>query len=246
VSEAGTTDKTIPRPAAHVLTANAIRAAILEGVLGPGVQIRQDEMAKTYGVSQATVREAFRSLEAERLLESMPNRGVFVRVVTKEDVIEVYELRTALETHALRRNLGQLQNADLHRARILLETAAKDERYAFIGSPNKDFHAVFYALDEASLTADLISRCFGSITPTWMQFIRELPDEAKKYDDESAQHHWELLRACENGSMDGAIAMIERHLSHACGVLTTFISDSAATRADSSHKPQTKPTSPYA
>ena len=224
MSPAGITDKTISRPAAHVLTANAIRAAILEGVLGPGVQIRQDEMAKTYGVSQATVREAFRSLEAERLLESMPNRGMFVRVVTKEDVIEVYELRTALETHALRRNFDHLQTADLHRARTLLEAAAKDERYAFIGSSNKDFHAVFYALDETSLTADLISRCFGSITPTWMRFIRELPDEAMKYDDESTQHHWELLRACENGSMESALAVVERHLSHACGVLSAFIS----------------------
>lgn len=223
MSAAGKTDKTIARPAAHVLTAHAIRAAILEGVLGPGVQIRQDEMSKTYGVSQATVREAFRSLEAERLLESVPNRGMFVRVVTKEDVTEVYELRTALETHALRRNFDHLQNADLNRARTLLETAAKDERYAFIGSSNKDFHAVFYALDEASLTADLISRCFGSITPTWMQFVREMPNEAKKYDNESTHHHWELLRACENGSMEGAIAVIERHLSHACGVLKAYI-----------------------
>nr|WP_282449604.1 GntR family transcriptional regulator [Roseibium sp. CAU 1639] len=99
------------------MTANAIRAAILEGGLGPGIQIRQDEMAKTYGVSQATVREAFRSLEAERLLESIPNRGMFVRRVTREDVIEVYELRTVLETHALRRNFAHLRDADLHRAR---------------------------------------------------------------------------------------------------------------------------------
>lgn len=223
MSGAGPTDKTISRPAAHVLTANAIRAAILEGGLCPGVQIRQDEMAKTYGVSQATVREAFRSLEAERLLESIPNRGMFVRTVTKEDVIEVYQLRTALETHALRRNFGALQDADFHRARTLLENAARDGSYAFIGSSNQNFHAVIYALDEASLTAELISRCFGSITPSWMRFIRELPSEAKKYDEESTHHHWELLHACENGSIDDATAVIERHLSHACGVLTGYI-----------------------
>ncbi|MCK7616111.1 FCD domain-containing protein, partial [Roseibium sediminicola] len=146
-----------------------------------------------------------------------------VRRVTREDVIEVYELRTVLETHALRRNFAHLRDADLHRARALLENAAEDERYAFIGSSNKEFHAVFYALDHASLTAELISRCFGSITPSWMQFIREQPDKAKKYDEESTLHHWELLHSCENGSIDDATTVIERHLSHACGVLTGYI-----------------------
>lgn len=223
MSKTRQTDKTISRPAAHVLTADAIRAAILEGGLAPGVQIRQDEMAKTYGVSQATVREAFRSLEAERLLKGIPNRGMFVTQVTKEDVIEVYELRSALETHALRRNFGNLQDADLHRARTLLENAARDETYAFIGPSNQSFHAVFYALDDVSLTADLINRCFGSITPSWIRFIRELPSEAKKYDEESTHHHWALLDACENGTIDDATAVIERHLSHACGVLTGFV-----------------------
>ncbi len=215
--------KIISRPAAHVLTANAIRAQILEGDLSSGVQLRQDEMAKTYGVSQATVREAFRSLEAERLLKSIPNRGMFVAQVTVEDVVEVYDLRTALETHALRRNFLHLKNTDLQRARKLLETSEREEGFSFIGSSNRDFHAVFYAVEKPSLTADLINRCFGSITPSWMRFIREQPDHAAEYDAESSGHHWELLRACQNGSSDDATSVIETHLKHACKVLTGFI-----------------------
>lgn len=57
----------------------ALQSAILSGQLEPGERLRQEEIAARWGVSQTPVREAFRRLEAEGLIEHEPNRGVVVR-----------------------------------------------------------------------------------------------------------------------------------------------------------------------
>ena len=57
----------------------ALQNAILSGNLQPGEHLRQEEVATRWGVSQTPVREAFRRLEAEGLVEHVPNRGVVVR-----------------------------------------------------------------------------------------------------------------------------------------------------------------------
>lgn len=59
----------------------ALQNAILSGNLQPGEHLRQEEVAARWGVSQTPVREAFRRLEAEGLVEHVPNRGVVVRGV---------------------------------------------------------------------------------------------------------------------------------------------------------------------
>jgi len=57
----------------------ALQEAILAGRLEPGEHLRQEEVAEQWGVSQTPVREAFRRLESEGLVEHAPNRGVVVR-----------------------------------------------------------------------------------------------------------------------------------------------------------------------
>lgn len=213
------------REPAHVLTANAVRSQILGGILAPGVQLRQDEVGKMYGVSQATVREAFRSLEAEGLLKSSPNRGMFVSQVTVGYVIEVYALRENLETMALCKSFPHLGEADFLKAQKLLEQSEKKENFSVIGPSNRAFHAVFYSAGKLTLTIDLIERCFGGITPSWMRFIREQPIEAAQYGQTAARQHWDLLRACRAGSLEDAKAALSVHLSDACSVLTKFMNE---------------------
>jgi DNA-binding GntR family transcriptional regulator len=58
---------------------DALQQAILSGRLQPGEHLRQEEVAAEWGVSQTPVREAFRRLESEGLVEHQPNRGVVVR-----------------------------------------------------------------------------------------------------------------------------------------------------------------------
>lgn len=57
----------------------ALQSAIMSGNLQPGEHLRQEEVAARWNVSQTPVREAFRRLESEGLIEHVPNRGVVVR-----------------------------------------------------------------------------------------------------------------------------------------------------------------------
>ncbi|MCC7362806.1 MAG: GntR family transcriptional regulator [Dehalococcoidia bacterium] len=70
--------KTPARTKADVVH-EALQNAILSGNIAPGEHLRQEEVAAKWGVSQTPVREAFRRLESEGLVEHAANRGVVVR-----------------------------------------------------------------------------------------------------------------------------------------------------------------------
>ena len=83
--------------------AEVLRTEILDGTLPPGTQLQQEEVAQRLGVSSTPVREAFGLLEAEGFVENRPHRGVVVTQHDNDDIEDVYELRTVLEAHAIRR-----------------------------------------------------------------------------------------------------------------------------------------------
>ena len=93
-------------PGAHGSTPEFVREelrrAISQGEFAPGVQLRQDELAERFGTSRIPVREALRQLEAEGFVTLLPNRGAVVSDLSIDEVIELLEIRIALECHALR------------------------------------------------------------------------------------------------------------------------------------------------
>ena len=74
-----------------------LRSDILEGVLPLGTRLQQDELCARFGVSRTPVREALRQLQALNLITLAPSRGATVRVPSRRELIEVYELRADLE-----------------------------------------------------------------------------------------------------------------------------------------------------
>ena len=73
-------DKIVRRTKADIVY-EAVQSAIMSGTMLPGTHLRQEELADQWKVSQTPVREAFRRLEAEGLVEYSANRGVIVRGV---------------------------------------------------------------------------------------------------------------------------------------------------------------------
>lgn len=83
--------------------ARLLRQAILDGALPGGSVIRQEEVARKFGVSRVPIREALLKLEGEGLVETQPRRGVVVTMLSTDDFEEILEMRFALESLALER-----------------------------------------------------------------------------------------------------------------------------------------------
>ena len=80
-----------------------MRKAILEGRLEGGTFLEEERVSLAVGVSRTPVREAFQQLQSERLIDLLPRRGALVRPVTVQELLEVYETRLMIETHAVRK-----------------------------------------------------------------------------------------------------------------------------------------------
>ena len=77
-----------------------IQAAILEGEYPAGTHLQQEELCRRFGVSRTPVREALRKLQAQHLVELVPNRGATVRSLSRDELGEIYALRAELEGFA--------------------------------------------------------------------------------------------------------------------------------------------------
>jgi DNA-binding GntR family transcriptional regulator len=100
------TQKTADRPAEFGSAGRAyelIRAAIIDGRYQPSQRLIEQRIGDEFSLSRTPVREALRLLEAEGMVITERNRGAIVRPVTREDVADLYELRTRLESLAAER-----------------------------------------------------------------------------------------------------------------------------------------------
>jgi len=100
-----------------------LRDAIVTGKLKPGERLKENGLASQMSVSRSPIREAFRQLEQEGLIVSIPNQGSFVRAFDEDDVREIFTLRAALEDLACEIILKEkkLQPDDLERLEAYIE-----------------------------------------------------------------------------------------------------------------------------
>ncbi len=99
-----------------------LRNAIVHGHFGPGERLREENLAKTLGVSRGPIREALSQLEREGLVVIQRNRGTFVAQLTREDAEEIYILRTVLERLAVTRAVSFATDAQLAAMQEVVET----------------------------------------------------------------------------------------------------------------------------
>ncbi|MBA8824762.1 DNA-binding GntR family transcriptional regulator [Saccharopolyspora lacisalsi] len=128
--------------------AEVLRQRIIEGVLAPGTRLSEESAGRALAVSRNTLREAFRLLAHEQLLVHELHRGVFVRVLSADDVVDLYRMRRLLETGAVRHaaQAGPELLAAVEEAVGAGERAAEAERWWEVGTANMRFHQALAAL----------------------------------------------------------------------------------------------------
>src|SRR6266550_1702884 len=91
----------IARAPLSVVVYERLRGEIMQGEIADGAHLNQVELAARYGVSRIPIREALRRLQAESLVVSTPYHPFVVRKVTAAQVLELVDIRAALEDLAL-------------------------------------------------------------------------------------------------------------------------------------------------
>lgn len=90
-----------PRPTKKVHVYQILRQAIVTGEIRPGEILNEAQLAQKYNIGKTPTREALLLLTHERFLEAMPRLGYVVTRLTTQDLLEIYALRTLLETEAV-------------------------------------------------------------------------------------------------------------------------------------------------
>ena len=109
----------IARSSLPQAAADRLRTLIIEGVLAPGTRLNERELSEQLGVSRTPLREAFRMLAADGLLVQLPNRGVQVVALSREDVRHAFEVMAGLEGLAGELAARNATESDLSALRIL-------------------------------------------------------------------------------------------------------------------------------
>lgn len=109
----------IARSSLPQAAADRLRTLITEGVLAPGMRLNERELSEQLGVSRTPLREAFRMLAADGLLVQLPNRGVQVVALSREDVCYAFEVMAGLEGLAGELAAGNATENDLGALRAL-------------------------------------------------------------------------------------------------------------------------------
>jgi DNA-binding GntR family transcriptional regulator len=203
-----------------------IRSNIIEGVLRPGSQLHEVELAASFGVSRGPVREALQRLIQEGLLRSEAHRGVFVPVMSDDDIVDIYLAREALESAAVRRITGTSRSASASKAldKVVksMEAAEKAGDWKTVASRDLDFHtALVAAADSARL-----ERMFTTVISETRLCLSLLASATDARDDLVQEHRQisEMIRADDTA---GAIAVLTKHFDDAVVTLRRRLGDEA-------------------
>src|SRR5436190_18670221 len=91
----------------------ALEEAIVSGELAPGTVLRQETLSEEYKVSRTPIREALRRLAALGLVSFVPNRGVRVRTLSRDELREAFLVRAELESLATELAVPRMTGDDL-------------------------------------------------------------------------------------------------------------------------------------
>jgi DNA-binding GntR family transcriptional regulator len=200
-----------------------IRHKIASGGLSAGDPLSEAEVAEGLGSSRTPVREAIGQLVASGLLEQIPGRGTTVARLTRDDIIDLYELREAMEVFAARKvarlgvppaELDQLQQL-VDGIRPLRETlvasgehSLNEEQMGRFMQLDLNFHACLMMMalnprmQRIANETQLMIRIFA---------IRRSGHEAAMLDKIHSQHH-EIVRALCERQPERAMRILSEHI----------------------------------
>jgi DNA-binding GntR family transcriptional regulator len=190
-----------------------LRQAILVGQLRPGDRLGEEQLAGEFGISRTPIREAIFRLEAERFATRQVRRGLVVRGIPEEQVLEVFTVWAALDQLAARiaaQNATAPERARLHWINEQIDARTQQIGHVSIRELTMQFH-------------DALSECAHNTV--LLEIVRQLHDSARRFGETTFSlpgrasvaiaEHRAILAAIDTGEADLAGRLAAEHISNA-------------------------------
>lgn len=201
-----------------------LRNAIVDGRLPAGTRLDQNELAAELGVSRMPIREALKQLETERLVVVYPYRGVEVSSLDPSSILEMFEIRIALERLAIARACETLTASHISRMRQVLEAMDGHIVPSPDGDPWMDMNQTFHGIINEATGWPHLVETIGQYRANVERYVRYYFSVHGR--EQSQREHWDLLSACERRDAPRAQHVIELHLRSTAGTLIEAIRSS--------------------
>lgn len=190
------------------LLAAALRERIIKGVYLPGERLAEEAIVKSLKVSRNSLREAFRLLTHERLLVHELNRGVFVRKLTVDDVVDLYRVRKLVECAAVRKLDARPPQADAMEAAVAAgDRATEDADWRGLGTANMMFHQAVGELADSPRIDELMRNILAEL-----RLVFHTMSDPKRFHEPYLERNKEILAAIEAGDGPRAERLMLKYL----------------------------------
>ena len=190
--------------------ADIVRERILKGEYEIGEKIKESSIAAELSVSRTPIREAFKMLEEEGLLDYLPNRGCYAKGFTKRDVSDIYTVRETLERIAMTWACERITDEEIEKLEEqceLMDFYTRKKDTTKILTLNSTFHDIIYNSSRSRFLAQVLRSYKGYLDKT---------RKSVYYDEtflESIQkEHRAILDAIKARDTEKAIEAIHEHL----------------------------------
>ncbi|MFC4701216.1 GntR family transcriptional regulator [Glaciecola siphonariae] len=189
----------------------AMRADIVEGVLVAGAKLSETELSTMYGVSRAIVREAINRLSSASLVERTPNVGAKVVTLTHQGLVQLYQVREALEGMAARLAAQNMTDDEISELNSLLSEhfkEVKDGESYYQEAGDVDFH---YRILLGSHNQPLISMLSNNIYHLVRMYRVQLGMAGPRVTTAFTEHK-NIVQAISNRDGELAELLMRRHI----------------------------------
>lgn len=187
-----------------------LKQSICDGDYKPGQWLQEKELAEQFSISRSPVREALRQLASDGLVVDVPNKGVFVREFTAQDMEDIFDLRVMMENYAIEKTAQHLNDDAKERLTHCLheleDAYAKDDLKRYI-EIDRGLHDLFVELSGNSLLAITYERI-----RTMIQQFRVYSLSSKDRLDGSLTEHREIIQCLMDHRIPEAQEINSRHL----------------------------------
>ncbi|SFN82415.1 GntR family transcriptional regulator [Sphingomonas sp. OK281] len=208
---------------------NALTDAISSGELAPGTMLDEQQLADRYGASRTPVREALRQLATSGMVEIRPRRGVIVRHVTADEVMDMFETMAEIEAVCVR--LATYRITPLERSRLLRiheasEAAVEANDVDAYDALNREFHEAIYRAAHNDFLAEQ-----AIAVRTRLNAFRRMQLRQDRRLANSRAEHDAVMRAIAQGDGEEAARRMRAHMLNAASALDSYIAHQDAGHA---------------